>query len=543
MPDTHADAGRSDASSEVTAGPAESRAASLAALAVIVVAAIAWRLACFGGYQGHDDRNYISYAYSYATRGVVPLDDATTWLGRIGFWVPLSLGLKLFGVSEANLALYPMLCSIGSVVVTFCLARMYFDGRIALIAAALLAVFPLDVIFSTCAYADLPVSFYTGAMLLFFVRAERGNAWYDWLGVGLAAGIAYLHKETALAFAVPLGVYVVMRRLWRPGLALVVLGAVFVFCCECGFWSATSGDPLQRFHLASEHQARLPAGPVNLKSWIPRPAKVHRYDNYFIEPVIMFATEQEFGLFYWMAWPAVLFLWRRKDQSTQLWRVVLVVLGGMLCYFPFNFPHITLGRDPRHYTLLTIPAVILLASMIRYMKRSHFMAAAAALVVSSLICVGIDGSRMTMANERALLAWKDQHPGTEIWVDPLVGVNLFFVSNFKNDDQVGVLERAEMASSHAVANLKVLRPDIRTVASLDEAKAGIVVTRDSPERREQDARTLQDAGWKPTEKIAVVRPSAAWLLKMFPQGARFIKRLTPSAGAGLQLWEKSQPDA
>ena len=513
---------------------------SLAALVAIIVAAIVLRVTCFGGYQGHDDRNYIAYAYSYATRGTVPLDDATTWLGRIGFWVPLSLGLKFFGVTEANLAVYPMLCSIGSLIVTYLLARMMFDGRIALIATALLAVFPLDVIFSTCAYADLPVSFYTGAMLLFFVRAERGNAWYDWLGVGLTAGIAYLHKETSLAFAVPLGLYVILRGLWRPGLALVVLGAVLVFCGEAGFWSMTSGDPLQRFHLASEHQARFPAsGTVKSTSWIPRPAKVHRYDNYFIEPLLMFSTEQEFGLFYWFAWPAVLFLWKRGDESTRLWRIILVVLGGMLCYFPFNFPHVTLGRDPRHYTLLSIPAVIVLASMVRYMKRSHFVAALAALVVTSLVCIGIDGSRATMANERQLLTWKEQHTGTRLWVDPLVGVNLFIVSDFRNDEQIGVLESAEMANSHTVANLKVLRPDLKVASTLEEAVGGVIVTRDGSERRDKDTEPLVEAGWKPLEKVTVVRASSALLMKVFPQWAKFIKRLTPSAGAGLQLWEQS----
>src|SRR5215470_8066934 len=130
-------------------------ASELKKLGAIVAFALLVRVALFIGYQGFDDRTYISYAWLFAQGGsIVDAKLLDHWAGRVGAWGPIAVAIKLFGVMEWALCLPSLVASLLTFVVLFVLGRLLFGARVALWSAALLTVLPLDVFYATRAYAD-----------------------------------------------------------------------------------------------------------------------------------------------------------------------------------------------------------------------------------------------------------------------------------------------------------------------------------------------------------------------------------------------------
>jgi len=213
----------------------------------LVGGALALRLIFFGGLLAEDDIMYWG-----AAQGLRSGDHARggpAYATRHGLVVPLALAHSWFGETERAAALVPLAYSLAQLVLAYALGQLYGGAAVGLSAAALLAILPLDVIGATDLHRDLPLAVWLAAAFYGVKRGELSSrhprVWF-FLG-GLALGIAYVTKETALAFLLVL----LLRTWWfgtgvrgypwlAAGLFAVLVGDVL------WFWWMT-GIPFYRY--------------------------------------------------------------------------------------------------------------------------------------------------------------------------------------------------------------------------------------------------------------------------------------------------------
>ena len=80
------------------------------------------------------------------------------------------------GLREAVLIAYPFLLSMASLLLAFLAGRMLFGPRAGVMAAAILAVLPIDVRLASMLMPDLPAAFWAGAGMLVLYWASRPQA-------------------------------------------------------------------------------------------------------------------------------------------------------------------------------------------------------------------------------------------------------------------------------------------------------------------------------------------------------------------------------
>lgn len=230
-------------------------------LFAIVIAAICIRIYLFAGYVGLDDGEYSRFAYelvegrfsmgTYSGPAVFPL--------RIGVIAPVSWAIRLWGFSEWNIAMYPLLLSIVGILLSYLCANMLFDHRVGLVAAAVHAIVPLDVTNATVLYPDLPATVFASLGVVVVIALARNDLQNKGvlLGGGLVAGLAFgtswLCKETVAYFVLTCVAFMIMnlRRDWHSAVALwtgVALGAILVLGGEMVAYHHLTEDWLYRFH-------------------------------------------------------------------------------------------------------------------------------------------------------------------------------------------------------------------------------------------------------------------------------------------------------
>jgi hypothetical protein len=158
--------------------------------------------------------------------------DFRTWLkARSPFYIKLySLSYATFGLvlGTSVLGIEPLngLCYLAILVLVFYLVREFSDRRTALVAAALVALWPSFVLHTTQLLKD---PFFIAGMLAFVLVSVRllsrdlswRSAILTALAGGLAAALVWLARDTVkeILFAVPLlaGVLFLIRFLWQKG--------------------------------------------------------------------------------------------------------------------------------------------------------------------------------------------------------------------------------------------------------------------------------------------------------------------------------------
>ncbi len=107
----------------------------------------------------------------------------------------IAAGTRWFGDTALGVRLLPALMTIGIAWMVYRLALHYWrDQRIALIALLMALVMPLFAVGGMLATPDIPLLFFWVASLLLLVRALESNQYYDWLLMGLCAGLGLLSK-------------------------------------------------------------------------------------------------------------------------------------------------------------------------------------------------------------------------------------------------------------------------------------------------------------------------------------------------------------
>ena len=506
--------------------------------AVLLLAVIV-RMAGFVGYQGRDDRNYIAYAeYVASGKGLESLEIRNQWVGRVGFWMPVAATIKTLGSTQAAYAAHPMLVSLAGILLTFALASVTVGARAGALAALLLAVFPLDVLYATRPYPDVPLGVAMVAAFWLALRSREKPA--SGVLAGLALGLAYLYKETALFAVVPIALAL---RFWQPrswrALALIAVTFGVVVGAELAFWASVKGDPLYRFHATDGalSAVRTEAAPSSgLLAWIPgpRPTEAYRSTNTIADAALMLGTNEELVLLYWFLLPIMAVAAIHRDRETADLRLWILVLLPMMLFLPVVPPYHTMPRDPRYLTCLTIPALLVFASYVLRASRRTQVTVLACFLATSVcgIFLGRESSRM----EPQLTLLERTRAGERLWLTPQYASDLIFLSGVDRDLPLGIhlLQQRRTAGSFETAT--VVWPEISVLETAAEIGDGTVVLRETRQMPALD-------GWAVVERLS---PQASWpvrqvqrLLQAGGLGS-FARKLDPGGGNVAVLYRREE---
>jgi dolichyl-phosphate-mannose-protein mannosyltransferase len=228
-----------------------------AAFAGALGLAILLRLILFQGYQHSDPSAYTSLADEMA-RGVLHVGDLdyvpAIFPLRFGVYAPTAFLFKTFGLSEATLAVFPFLISIGNCLLAYVIARQLFGPMAGLISIVILAILPLDISMASTLLPDAIAAFWANlGMALVIINANKDEKIHTILFpilAGVCFGVSWLCKETVAYLSPVVAIYYLLKSRSISSLVsltCVGIGALSILVAEAAFYRATAGDWL--FHL------------------------------------------------------------------------------------------------------------------------------------------------------------------------------------------------------------------------------------------------------------------------------------------------------
>ncbi len=220
----------------------------IAALVLIVASALAYQIwsAVGPSYLG-DDSVYTMYAYIAAHGHFVQNGDIFTV--RLLNIFPIALSYVLFGVNALSSALWAIFSFLGCIVIAFLLGKELYNDYAGLLAALLVSVMPLMVVYSGTPTPNIPEAFLTGLAILALVYGHRRNSkrWYFASGAILVLSVL---ATPASAYIFPFAaVYLIAGILSKSikadrTLLYLVYGIIIAGLCLMAFNYVNSGNPL-----------------------------------------------------------------------------------------------------------------------------------------------------------------------------------------------------------------------------------------------------------------------------------------------------------
>jgi len=362
------------------------------------------------GYLASDDAIYASGGIGWLTEFPYVGDHHGNI--REPMAIPIALSFAIFGQNEFALVIPTLLAFMATLAVTyFALARRL--GRHAGAAAALLvAATPLFAVQATVASADVNELFWlASAYWMFHAAADKARPRGLLIGAGAAVGVAFLTRETAVFAVAYFGVlFLLGYRLPRRLYWWMAAGFMLVVGLETAYLAAATGDPLYRIAMSMNH------GEVNRAVGVEGNLLVHP----FVDPLLVFLLNQEFGLLFWIATPAAIWLCFGRTVDPR-WRTVARPLAGLALVWVacFYVAGSLLPLNPRYGSVATYAAGILAAlAALQLAQRSRLAAVAVfgGLMGANLLCLALE-NREPLFGERALVAYV-QSGGGPLTTDP-----------------------------------------------------------------------------------------------------------------------------
>ncbi|MEM6704993.1 MAG: glycosyltransferase family 39 protein [Acidobacteriota bacterium] len=227
-------------------------------LALLLLLAAALRAVAFKGYFGSDDGGYAKYArlLSLGELEIPPPEDLVeVHATRVGLYAPAALIFRLLGPSEAGLLLFPLLCSLASVVLAFAAGRQLLGARAGLLAGLLAAILPMDARAASTFMPDGPSALCAAAGFLLLRWGCRQDDRSRQVVAGLVAGGAFVAAWLIKESVAYLGPVVLLYLLWIAWTKrrLLTFAACAATCltgvaAEGLTYRSVADDPLYRPH-------------------------------------------------------------------------------------------------------------------------------------------------------------------------------------------------------------------------------------------------------------------------------------------------------
>ena len=333
-------------------------------LLLIVIFGVILRFVFFSGIGTSDDLAYTSYAYSLS-KG--EMEGGTLTLStRLGLIYPVSVFYSMFSVNDFSSVLFVFLAAIGNIILIFYFGKLLFNEKVGLVSAFLLAIFPLEVAYSTKLFSDIPSAFFMalGVYLFLYAEKKKPNP-LVYVFSGLSIGLGYLIRESALLIGLFFIAYILYRRQIKKEYFLVPAGILLIFALEAFIFYQMTGNLLFRWEESQKYLAEA--------------VKVHNYfgrlefpSGLFHYPYILL-TSSLLSLFYVFIFIAALYcIVYRKKESYQmlLWFIPLLLYlsfgsSSFSQYIPFK-------ATDRYLEIVTLPGILLVGFFLQEKKFSRW---------------------------------------------------------------------------------------------------------------------------------------------------------------------------
>lgn len=492
------------------------------------------RLIFFTGISGADDLFHIFPAFQMSKGIFLPYEHFEQL--RLGITLPAALSFNIFGFNQFTISLYPLICSLMSIILVYFLGRTLIDEKTGLLAALLLTFYPLDVIFSTKLYVDVPLAFFMGLVIYFYLRAFETDKKRFYVLCGLSLGISYICKLNGLYILLVMGLYTIYKRRFDLKSLFIILGFLAIFVPESIYYHKKTGDLLYRFKIASGSgvteiqsmydQATEPHGKVdNGPNLDPTPffkkedkgAGIVRGSNWYFEPLLMLLTNQEFGFFCFFIIPIsgyCLVKRKRKVYVILLWMIPLFLYLAYGSISPFRY--VPLRRWPRYYTPITFPALILLSYFLiekkTWLREKFLPFSVLFLLLTSIGFIYLDNGRDRSYLVKKLADFKRKHPETNLIVSRETYYNLAPFLAFDNDPRIR-LYNISKADMKQLDDEKSVYHNL-SVANFKEINEGFVVINSGDSLKPSDNWKLYEQIIRPERRICnIIRPLEAYFPK------------------------------
>lgn len=323
-------------------------------LVLIVLFGLILRLMFFSGMGVSDHLAYASHSY-YIDKTGLDLSGSQSLATRLGLIYPTALAYKIFGVNDFSSVLFVLLTSLGNIILVFYFGKLLFNKKTGLVASFLMALCPLDLIYSTKLIAGTPSTFFMALGVYFFLYSEKKLKVFGYFLCGLFIGIGYMIKETAVLIGLFFIAYVIYNRKIKLSYFLCILGFLVIFGLESVLFYNLTGD---MFFKINAFQGDNMLNVYVLHNYYGRldfPTGLFHYPHLILTNPLLF-------IYFFPAIGIAAYYLIKKEKKVYtmlLWLIPLLLYlsfgsGSLSNYIPFI-------AKVRYFTILTIPATLLLS--------------------------------------------------------------------------------------------------------------------------------------------------------------------------------------
>ena len=358
-------------------------------LSILSLAAIL-RLWSFSGIQGSDDVAIARLALELMNDG--PHLPMSHYAARIGLYYPLALIYTLFGVGEWQTVIMPMAYSLLGVWLAYAIGKQLIGVNVGLLAALLLAVFPLDIYNASQLMPDLPMGVTAALAVYLFLRVTETDQPYRFaVAAGLVWGLSYLIKIEAAFLALPLlWRSWTHRHHWRPLLVVFLTVGLVVFIESLVYYLA-GGTILHRIYCVTHQGDGVTVAEYSAS-------------QLWVFPKAWFITIYDFALHYYLLFAGI--IWVLVTRRSVLYPVILwVVIDLLWLQFggnPFSDNYHPKSHLLRYCEILAVPMAVIIGALLHGLKEQyHLSAPVHALAIGGVVFVALFFANFnTLSSER-----------------------------------------------------------------------------------------------------------------------------------------------
>jgi hypothetical protein len=292
---------------------------------------------------------------------------------RFMWWLPTALSCRVFRLTEFGLILPFVVASVLGIGAVYALGLALYGRAGAVVASLLVAVTPIDFVWSTMMTPDIMLSVMHAFTILFVVRAlqlddplRRRRAWFL---AGVCLWLSYHAKIPGIlaAPAIAIAMFTQRQRLDRQAWTFVVTAAVLfasTLLVAYVFW----GDPLIAYHNELKFQG-LSGPQATARRVYP--------EVFWYYPKLLFRNDHLGDLLY-SVHPHVLVLLvllapflGLRSSGIVFWWLLFVFLGMQFNFQRVEGVWICGFRNIRHIHCLLYPTVLLLTGFLVSLRRRY----------------------------------------------------------------------------------------------------------------------------------------------------------------------------
>ncbi|MDV0443819.1 flippase activity-associated protein Agl23 [Methanorbis rubei] len=195
----------------------------------------------------HDEAIHAWFSYKLLTEGTYIYDPV--YHGPFLYYVTAGM-FALFGDSDLVARILPCIFGVALIPLVYCLYRMeYLSGKVAIIAAAFMAIAPELIYFSRFVRNDIFVVFFSLLIVVAFLAWIQKGKWYYLLIAGVSAALGMCSKENMPLVLVTFGLFFlylvwsrkfVFPKMWLRDIVIAVIAFAGVICL---FYSSFGAHP------------------------------------------------------------------------------------------------------------------------------------------------------------------------------------------------------------------------------------------------------------------------------------------------------------